>query len=96
MNAQMYVIVRRWKRERAKSEEKALTLLDSTNLVIILVMMQLSKKVPFDDPNVLNGVRALYILSNVIIVGVYFYVQQQIKKKHGKLSRSTGILTLDN
>ncbi|KAK6437902.1 phosphate transporter (Pho88), partial [Oleoguttula sp. CCFEE 5521] len=52
-----------------------------TNLVIILVMMQASKKVPFDDPNVLNGVRALYVVSNLIIAGIYFYVKMQIDKK---------------
>jgi hypothetical protein len=45
--------------------------------------MQISKKVPFDDPNVLNGVRAMYILSNVIIACIYLYVQQQINKKNG-------------
>ncbi|KAF2866579.1 inorganic phosphate transporter Pho88 [Massariosphaeria phaeospora] len=53
-----------------------------TNLVIILGFMQISKKVPFDDPNVLNAVRALYVLSNVIIVGIYVYVQAQINKKN--------------
>lgn len=46
-------------------------------------MMQVSKKIPFDDPNVLNGVRALYIVSNLIIAGVYFYVKMQIDKKRG-------------
>lgn len=55
----------------------------STNLVIILVMMQASKKIPFEDPNVLNGVRALYVISNLIIIGVYFYVGMQIDKKKG-------------
>jgi hypothetical protein len=45
--------------------------------------MQISKKVPFDDPNVLNGVRALYIVSNIIIAAIYFYVQMQINKKNG-------------
>jgi len=45
--------------------------------------MQISKKIPFDDPNVLNGVRALYIVSNLIIAGIYLYVQAQINKKNG-------------
>ncbi|KAH7074554.1 inorganic phosphate transporter Pho88 [Paraphoma chrysanthemicola] len=53
-----------------------------TNLVIILGFMQISKKIPFDDPNVLNGVRALYVVSNIIIAGIYFFVQQKINKKN--------------
>ena len=50
--------------------------------------MQISKKIPFDDPNVLNGVRALYIVSNIIIAAIYFYVQLQINKKNGALAAS--------
>jgi hypothetical protein len=46
-------------------------------------MMQVSKRIPFDDPTVLNGCRALYIVSNLIIVGIYLYVQMQINKKKG-------------
>jgi hypothetical protein len=46
-------------------------------------MMQVSKKVPFDDPNVLNGIRALYIVSNLIIVGIYVYVGMKIDSKKG-------------
>jgi hypothetical protein len=46
-------------------------------------MMQLAKKVPFEDPNVLMGVRALYILSNVIILGIYLYTQAKINAKKG-------------
>jgi uncharacterized membrane protein len=45
--------------------------------------MQISKKIPFDNENVLNGVRALYIVSNLIIAGIYLYVQAQINKKNG-------------
>ncbi|KAJ5566739.1 phosphate transporter [Penicillium hispanicum] len=52
-----------------------------TNLAIILVMMQLAKKVPFDNPDVLMLVRGMYVLSNVIILGVYLYTQAQINKK---------------
>lgn len=51
------------------------------NIVIILGMMQVSKRVPFDNPDVLNGVRALYIASNLIIAALYVYVQLQINKK---------------
>lgn len=50
--------------------------------------MQISKKIPFDDPNVLNGVRALYIVSNIIIAAIYFYVQLQINKKNGAFQAS--------
>ena len=62
--------------------------------MVVLVMMQASKKVPFDDPMVLNGVRALYVFSNVVILGIYLYVQMQInKKKGGNLrARTTGPL----
>lgn len=48
-------------------------------------MIQVAKKVPFDDPNVLNGVRGLYILSNLIIMGIYYYIKLQIDKKKGAL-----------
>lgn len=47
--------------------------------------MQVSKRIPFDDPDVLNIVRALYIGSNVIIAGIYVYVQFQINKKKGTI-----------
>jgi hypothetical protein len=46
-------------------------------------MMQVSKKVPFEDPTVLNGVRILYVLSNVIMFAIYYYIGMQIKKKKG-------------
>jgi Phosphate transport (Pho88) len=49
----------------------------------MLGMMQVSKKVPFDDPNWLNGIRALYILSNIIILSLYFFVGKSISKKNG-------------
>jgi hypothetical protein len=52
--------------------------------------MQASKQIPFDDPRVLNGVRGLYILSNLIIVGIYVYVRAQIKKKRGMSPESSG------
>jgi len=45
--------------------------------------MQVSKRIPFDDPMWLNGIRAMYVLSNVIIVGLYLYVSSAIKKKNG-------------
>lgn len=52
-----------------------------TNLVIVLGVMQLSKKIPFEDPFVLNLCRGAYILSNVIILSVYLYIQSSINKK---------------
>lgn len=57
-----------------------------TNLVISLGMMQVSRKIPFEDENVLFYVRAGYILSNIIIVGVYLYTRMLILKKNGRYS----------
>lgn len=49
-------------------------------------MMQLAKKIPFEDPDVLLMVRGLYILSNVLILGLYLYTQAQISKKKGSFT----------
>lgn len=46
-------------------------------------MMQLAKKVPFENPDVLLIVRCLYILSNVIILGLYLFTQSKITSKKG-------------
>ena len=56
----------------------------STNLIIILFLVQLAKKIPMEDPMVLNGCRAAYILSNLIIFGLYFYVKTKIDARNGK------------
>lgn len=55
-----------------------------TNLAISLIMMQVTKKVPFEDERVLLGVRVAYVLSNVIILGLYLYTKFIINKKNGK------------
>ncbi|ROT42412.1 inorganic phosphate transport protein PHO88 [Sodiomyces alkalinus F11] len=54
-----------------------------TNLVIMLGMMQVSRKIPFDDPNVLNGCRAAYLFSNFLIALVYIYILSKINAKKG-------------
>lgn len=54
-----------------------------TNLVIILVMMQVSKRVPLDDPTTLMLVRIGYLVSNLMIVGVYAFTQYKINQKKG-------------
>lgn len=62
-----------------------------TNLVIILGMMQVSKRIPFDDPQVLMLVRGAYVLSNLIIVAVYAYTHMKINKKKGMVSPCTPV-----
>ena len=46
-------------------------------------MMQVSKKIPFENPDILLGVRCLYVFTNVAIAAVYFLVGQKINKKKG-------------
>ncbi|KAF8185460.1 PHO88-related membrane protein [Pholiota molesta] len=52
------------------------------NLVVSLGAMQLARKIPFEDPVILNYVRIGYIVSQVIILGAYYYVSLAIKKKN--------------
>lgn len=52
-------------------------------------MIQVAKKVPFEDPNVLNAVRAMYAISNLIILGIYYYIKLQIDRKKGQLKSTT-------
>lgn len=59
----------------------------------MLGMMQVSKRIPFDDPFVLNCVRGTYIASNVFIALLYLYVQMQINKKKGTITISASTST---
>ena len=54
-----------------------------TNFAVVLFLMQAAKKIPFDDPNILNVCRAAYVTSNLIILGIYFYCKVQIDRKNG-------------
>ncbi|KAG5370287.1 Inorganic phosphate transport protein [Yarrowia sp. C11] len=53
-----------------------------SNLVIMLVMMQVSKKVPFEDPQVLMGIRILYVVAQLLVLGLYLYTRSIITKKN--------------
>ncbi|KIJ62997.1 hypothetical protein HYDPIDRAFT_93714 [Hydnomerulius pinastri MD-312] len=52
------------------------------NIVISLGAMQIARRIPFDDPVVLNYVRLGYITSQVIILGAYFFVSYKVKQKN--------------
>ncbi|KAL2109063.1 hypothetical protein VUR80DRAFT_3009 [Thermomyces stellatus] len=51
------------------------------NLGVVLGVMQIAKRVPFDNPDVLNGVRAMYLVSNLIILAIYYTIHSKINKK---------------
>ncbi|OBZ72342.1 Inorganic phosphate transport protein PHO88 [Grifola frondosa] len=53
-----------------------------SNLVISLGAMQVARKIPFDDPQILTYVRIGYVVSQVVVLGVYYYVAMKIKQKN--------------
>lgn len=60
-------------------------------------MMQVSKKIPMEDPQVLMIVRAAYILSNLIIIGIYLFMQRKIHaKKSQELLHSLMLIHADS
>jgi hypothetical protein len=48
-------------------------------------MMQASKKIPWEQPMVLDACRGLYIFSNLLIFGIYYVVYSRINKKKGMM-----------
>ncbi|KAG5642251.1 hypothetical protein DXG03_003352 [Asterophora parasitica] len=52
------------------------------NLVISLGAMQVARKIPFDDPDVLNYVRIAYVTAQVIVLATYYLVSVKIKSKN--------------
>ncbi|KAF8623291.1 hypothetical protein AX17_007463 [Amanita inopinata Kibby_2008] len=52
------------------------------NLAISLGVMQLARRIPFDDPQVLLYVRVAYATTQLIILGVYYYISAVIKRQN--------------
>ncbi|KAH7884878.1 inorganic phosphate transporter [Phlebopus sp. FC_14] len=52
------------------------------NIALSLGAMQVARRIPFDDPVVLNYVRLGYIASQIIILGTYFIVSYKVKQKN--------------
>jgi len=46
--------------------------------------MQVARKIPFDDPVVLNYVRGGYIVTQIISIAVFLYISRKIKQKNDK------------
>lgn len=40
--------------------------------------LPVARRIPFDDPVVLNYVRLGYVLSQIIIIGTYFFVSYKV------------------
>jgi len=52
------------------------------NLGISLAAMQLARKIPFEDPEVLLYVRIAYVSVQLLVLGTYYYVSSKIKQKN--------------
>ncbi|KAF8604495.1 putative PHO88-involved in phosphate transport [Ceratobasidium sp. AG-I] len=53
-----------------------------TNLMVSLGAMQVARKIPFDDPEVLFYVRVGYVAAQVICLATFFFVSYKIKAKN--------------
>ncbi|KAH8094485.1 inorganic phosphate transporter [Cristinia sonorae] len=54
----------------------------ASNLVISLVAMQVARKIPFDDPEILNYVRFAYVVVQLAVLGIYLLVSSKIRAKN--------------
>ncbi|KAG8895901.1 hypothetical protein FRB99_000287 [Tulasnella sp. 403] len=53
-----------------------------TNLAVSLFAMQLARKIPFEDPEVLFYVRVAYVAVQLVVLGTYYVVSSKIKAKN--------------
>ncbi|QRV74764.1 inorganic phosphate transporter PHO88 [Ceratobasidium sp. AG-Ba] len=53
-----------------------------TNLMVSLGAMQVARKIPFEDPQVLQWVRIGYIAAQVICLATFYVVSAKIKAKN--------------
>jgi len=53
-----------------------------TNLAVSLGAMQLARKIPFEDPEVLMYVRIAYVGVQIFVLGLYYFVSRKIKQKN--------------
>jgi hypothetical protein len=53
-----------------------------SNLVIMLVMMQVSKRLDFENPDVVFYVRVAYATATLTTLAIYLYTKQVILKKN--------------
>lgn len=56
----------------------------------MLGMIQVSRKVDFENPDVLMGCRGAYIFSNLLIALIYIFIQFKINAKKGTSRRASG------
>jgi hypothetical protein len=48
------------------------------NLVISLGAMQVARRIPFEDPQILLYVRIGYVISQVVCIGTYLYISAKV------------------
>ncbi|GME67835.1 unnamed protein product [[Candida] boidinii] len=53
-----------------------------TNLVLMLVNMQVARRLDFEDPTVLLYVRIAYVTATVLVLAIYLYVRSVILSKN--------------
>ena len=53
------------------------------NIAIILGAMQLSKRIDWEDKQILTSIRLVYLASNIVVFAILAYVYTQIQKKAG-------------
>lgn len=51
----------------------------STILFFFQLRLLVARKIPFEDPEVLNYVRIAYVAAQVIILGAYYYVSYAVR-----------------
>ncbi|ODO07297.1 inorganic phosphate transporter pho88 [Cryptococcus wingfieldii CBS 7118] len=53
-----------------------------SNLVLSLGAMQVARKIPMEDPQVVNYLRIGYVSAQIIALGIYYFITLKIRRKN--------------
>lgn len=55
------------------------------NIVFFMVLRQYTKKLPLEEPETLWYLRAFYVVCQLLVIGLYYWLMWKVVRKNGNI-----------